>query len=362
MSISKSHQTEGVSDAERGVLRDSVREFLLKRWPPDHAVERSGNAEAVTTLWRDLAGQGLATLGADPGEAGLREILLVFEELGRASCPTPLLGAVGANLAHAGQQSNAMRAILEDLHQGKTMVALALGAFDGDAAAGGVETRGDMLSGKISFVEGAQTATHFVVFTGTPAGVAVVASGASGLQIEVTPGLAVPSFSALTFDDTPATRLDLSPKALADIALVARLACAGRALGAAERAFELAVDNAKIRKQFGQLIGQFQAVQHKLANCLISLDGARLVLEAAAEARDNDSPDWRVFAASALAFAGPALRTVSIETHRALGAIGYAEEHEAPRHFRRVHADLARFGGVRSARAALADFALGPAA
>jgi len=64
---------------------------------------------------------------------------------------------------------------------------------------------------------------------------------------------------------------------------------------------------------------------------------------------------------AALAFAGPALRTVSIETHRALGAIGYAEEHEAPRHFRRVHADLARFGGVRSARAALTDFVLGPA-
>ena len=116
-----------------------------------------------------------------------------------------------------------------------------------------------------------------------------------------------------------------------------------------------------MRKQFGQPIGQFQAVQHKLANCLISLDGARLTLEAAAEARDSDNPDWRVFAASALAFAGPALRAVSIETHRALGAIGYAEEHEAPRHFRRVHADLARFGGVARARAALADFVLGPA-
>jgi acyl-CoA dehydrogenase len=255
-----------------------------------------------------------------------------------------------------------MRAMLEDLHQGKTMVALALGAFDGDAAAGQVDMRGDTLSGKIAFVEDAQTATHFVVFTGTPAGVAVVTSGAPGLKIRVTPGLAVPPLSELTFDNTPATRLDLSTKALADVALVARLACAGRALGAAERAFELAVNNAKIRKQFGQLIGQFQAVQHKLANCLISLDGARLALEAAAEARDNDNPDWRVFAAAALAFAGPALRTVSIETHRALGAIGYAEEHEAPRHFRRVHADLARFGGVRSARAALADFALGPAA
>jgi acyl-CoA dehydrogenase len=362
MSSSQSSRIDGVSDAERSLLRRSVREFLSKRWPSDHAVERSGNADAVAALWRDFAGQGLAALGADPAEAGLREILLVFEELGRASCPAPLFGAVGANLALAGQQSNAVRAMLEDLHQGTAMVALTLGDFDGDAAAGTVETRGDTLSGKIAFVEDAQTATHFVVLTGTPAGVAVVASGAPGLHRQVTPGLAVPPLSELTFDDTPATLVELSSKTLSDIALTGRLACASRALGAAERAFELAVDNAKIRKQFGQLIGQFQAVQHKLANCLISLDGARLALEAAAEARDNDNPDWSVFAAAALAFAGPALRTVSIETHRALGAIGYAEEHEAPRHFRRVHADLARFGGASGARAALADYVLGPAA
>ena len=360
MSSSRSPETQGVSDAERGLLRDSVRDLLLKRWPAEHAVERSGNAEAISALWRDLAGQGLAALGANPAEAGLRETLLVFEELGRASCPAPLLGAVAANFALAGQQSNALRAMLEDLHQGKAMVALALGAFDGDAAAGQVDSRGDTLSGKISFVEGAQTATHFVVLAGKPAGVAVVANGAPGMQMQVTPGLAVPPLSELTFDNTPATRLDLAPKALADIAMVARLACASRAVGAAERAFELAVDNAKVRKQFGQLIGQFQAVQHKLANCLISLDGSRIALDAAAAARDNGNPDWPVFAASALAFAGPALRTVSIETHRALGAIGYAEEHEAPRHFRRVHADLARFGGAPGARAALADYMLGP--
>jgi alkylation response protein AidB-like acyl-CoA dehydrogenase len=128
-----------------------------------------------------------------------------------------------------------------------------------------------------------------------------------------------------------------------------------------QRAFELSVEHAKLRKQFGQLIGQFQAVQHKLADNLIALDGARLTIEAAAQARDQGDPDWRVFAASALAFAGPALRAVSIQTHRALGAIGYAEEHEAPRHFRRVHADLARFGGAPRARAELADYLLGPA-
>jgi alkylation response protein AidB-like acyl-CoA dehydrogenase len=216
------------------------------------------------------------------------------------------------------------------------------------------------LQGTVSFVEGAQAATHLLVFTEAPAGVAVVAADATGVTMRATPGLAVPPFCELAFEDVPALQLDVASQALEDIALTARLACAGRALGAAQRAFDLAVDHVKVRKQFGQLVGQFQAVQHKLANCLISLDGARLALETAAQARDNDNPAWRIFASSALAFAGPALRTVSIETHRALGAIGYAEEHEAPRHFRRVHADLARFGGVSRARAELADFLLGP--
>jgi alkylation response protein AidB-like acyl-CoA dehydrogenase len=290
----------------------------------------------------------------------LREIILVFEELGCASCPAPLLGAVAANLALARQSSNATRALLEDLHQGNAIVALALGAFDGDLAAGRATSRGDTLNGALSFVEGAQAATHFLVFTDEPASAAVVAQGAPGLSMRSTAGLVVPPFVDLLFDGTPAVQVAMQPQALTDIALVARLACAGRALGAAERAFNLAVDHAKVRKQFGQFIGQFQAMQHKLANCLISLDGARLALESAAEAYDRADPAWRVFASSALAFAGPALRTTSIETHRALGAIGYAEEHEAPRHFRRVHADLARFGGVSRARAELADAVLGP--
>jgi alkylation response protein AidB-like acyl-CoA dehydrogenase len=359
MNASMSHKAAGPSDAERDLLRDSVRDFLAKRWPVDRALEWADSAEAGAALWRGLAGQGLASLGADSAEAGLCEIVLVFEEFGRAACPAPLLGTVAANLALARQQSNAARAILKDQHQANAMIAVALGAFDGDPAAGRVEMRGGALSGKASFVEGAQSATHVLIFTDT--GVAMVARGAAGLKIKATPGLAVPPFAELTFDNTPAVRVDIPSEQLADIALVGRLACASRALGAAERAFELAVDHAKIRKQFGQLIGQFQAVQHKLANCLISLDGARLTLEAAAQARDNDNPDWRIFAASALAFAGPALRDVSIQTHRALGAIGYAEEHEAPRHFRRVHADLARFGGAPRARAELADFVLGPA-
>jgi alkylation response protein AidB-like acyl-CoA dehydrogenase len=116
----------------------------------------------------------------------------------------------------------------------------------------------------------------------------------------------------------------------------------------------MAVDYAKERKQFGQPIGRFQAIQHKLADNLIALEGVRTTLEHAAEAFDLGLPDWRYFAAAAVAFGGPALRQASLQTQHAFGAIGYAEEHEAPRHFRRAHLDTVALGGAAAARRDLA--------
>jgi acyl-CoA dehydrogenase len=351
---------DSLSDFDRNLLRQSVRDLLADRWPAERAVELETDPAAVAAVWQAMAAHGLASLASKADETGLREVVLAFEELGRASCPAPLLGAVAANIAFGTGQTNATRALLDDLHQGKAAIALALGAFDGDRGAGRVEVRDGRLSGKVSFVEGAQSVTHVLVLTDRPTGAAIVANGAAGLTVQETPGLMIPAFAELIFEDTPATVVNTPSQLLADIAMVARLACLARAVGAAQRAFELAVDHAKVRKQFGQLIGQFQAVQHKLANIVIALDGARLTLEAAAEARDSGDPAWHVFASAALAFAGPSLREVSIQTHRALGAIGYAEEHEAPRHFRRVHTDVARFGGAPRARQELADYLLGP--
>ncbi|MBI2318109.1 MAG: acyl-CoA dehydrogenase family protein, partial [Betaproteobacteria bacterium] len=257
-------------------------------------------------------------------------------------------------------------ALLDDLRQGRASVAVAYGAFDGDRAAGSVECRRAggrecLLDGRLAFVEGVAGATQYLVFSAAPAGAAIVAAGAAGLSIEETRGLAVPALCELSFRNTPAAFIEMPLAAIEENVQVAALACAARAIGAAQRAFELAVEHAKVRRQFGQYIGQFQAIQHKLADCLISLEGSQLTLEYAAEARDMGLSNWRRFGAAALAFAGPAIREVSIQTHRALGAIGYAEEHEAPRHFRRVHADLARFGGAPRARAALANFALAEA-
>ena len=356
------NESTTISEEERTLLRDTVRGLLAEEWPVDGAVERASDANAMDRIWHSLARQGLTKLGFDAEEGGLREILLVCEELGRASCPAPLLGAVLVNLLARGKgrEAESLASLCEALHSGSAIAAVAFGAFDGDAAAGEVRWRNGGVSGHVAFVENASSATHFILFTDAPAGVVVLPTDAAS-SVTPTPGLAVPALSALAFTGTNAALVEVPGARLAELAEIARLCCAARALGAAQRGFELALEHAKMRKQFGQFIGQFQAIQHKLADCLTRLDGARLTLDAAATAFDRDLGDWPVFAAAALAYAGPGLRQVVLESHHTMGAIGYAEEHEMPRHFRRIHADLARLGGVNRARAKLADYLLGPA-
>ncbi|HZV10987.1 MAG TPA: acyl-CoA dehydrogenase family protein, partial [Novosphingobium sp.] len=166
----------------------------------------------------------------------------------------------------------------------------------------------------------------------------------------------------LELDAAPAERLPVSPAAAADALLVARLALLARALGAARAGFDLALEHARTRTQFGQPIGRFQAVQHKLANSFIALEGATAHLAAVAEAHDGDAAGWQARAEAALLFAGPALRQVALDNHHVLGAIGYAEEHAAPHLTRRIEIDTTLLGGTAAAREALAAHVIDRAA
>src|SRR5918911_3166827 len=87
------------TDEERVMLRDSTRGYLEQHWPVDKALTLAQSVQEVKAIWRGLAEQGLAALGSEPAEGGLREIVVVMEELGRAACPAPMFGAALANLA-----------------------------------------------------------------------------------------------------------------------------------------------------------------------------------------------------------------------------------------------------------------------
>lgn len=339
------------NEEDRAMLRDSVR------GPAARAVDLSGRPEEVARLWRGMAEQGLASLGTDPGEGGLREILVVMEELGRAACPAPMLGAAIANLALSGETSAAVVEWRNALHRGYASVAVGFGNHDGDPNAGAVRLRDGVLNGTLAFVEGADNATHLLVMTDGPA--LALVSKAPCVNVTCTPGLSVPPLAGAVFADATAMAVvSLEAEQVLDLNRIARLALVARSLGAAQRGFELVVDYAKERRQFGQPIGKFQAIQHKLANCMTALEGVRQTLQNAATNHDYEVGDWRLFASACYAHASPALREVSLETHHVFGAIGYSEEHEAPRHFRRTHGDLARHGGPRRAREEVAAYLL----
>jgi acyl-CoA dehydrogenase len=343
-------------------LREAARGLLARFWPPEKALSLTANPDALRDLWQRAAAQGWTSLGADTEEGGVQAAIILLEELGRAACPLPLLDTYLATVALHHETGSHTYELLQELAAGTAAISLALGTYDGDIQPGHVDSvpapgTGPHFTGTVRFVEGFPLATHLLVVV-SDAAVALLRTDVPGVTVTPTPGFAVPPLSDICLENAVGQLITLSPDYLREVALLARLGCAARALGAANRAFELAVEHAKVRQQFGHPIGHFQAIQHKLANCHINIEASRLLLIRAAAAYDRRDPSWVAAALAACAFANPALRQTVLEAQHALGGISYMEEHEAPRHFRRVHADLHRFGGVHAARGELAGLLL----
>jgi len=340
----------GIESDVAAMLRDSLRGFLDAHWRAP--ASGSASSEAITAIWTGLVGQGVTALGASPDEGGLPEILVAMEELGRAACPAPLWSAVLANLVLSGTSSHASK-ILEAIGKGTMRTAFSFGAFSADSGIGSINLQDEKVTGSLRFVEAAGIATHLLV-PASEAQLALIDLDAPGAHRMPVRAMGAWGNWELALDAVPARVISFSGICLSDLRSIARTALLARAHGAARRAFELAVAYAKERQQFGQPIGRFQAIQHKLANCFIDLEGVRLILQHGAKLQIQGDHKWRYFADCAMAFAGPALRRVSLETQHTFGAVGYAEEHEAPGHFKRVHLDTIALGGAAYARKNLA--------
>jgi alkylation response protein AidB-like acyl-CoA dehydrogenase len=99
-------------------------------------------------------------------------------------------------------------------------------------------------------------------------------------------------------------------------------------LGAARRCMEMSVEYAKVRQQFGQPIGAFQAIKHACAEMLLEVENAHGATYYAAWALDAGSPDALLAASVAKAYVGDASRKVcgnSIQVH---GGIGFTWEYD----------------------------------
>ena len=128
-----------------------------------------------------------------------------------------------------------------------------------------------------------------------------------------------------------------------------RVALAAEALGAMDAALRFTVGYVSERVQFGRPIGSFQAVQHRLAECAVEVEGTRwLCYEAAAQGAPAEA------AACAAGFALGAAAHVHRETHQLSGAIGYTTEHALHVWSMRLQALRLELGGPGAQLRALA--------
>jgi alkylation response protein AidB-like acyl-CoA dehydrogenase len=343
------------------MVQEAARGFLASNWLGSSKASQQSDLAAI---WPGMASQGWTALGRGPDASALAFCLTILQEMGRASCSAPLLDAYLANLVLSQTRDDSKGTspeLLAAMHRGEIIPTWIFAATHGEAQTANLERSDQGLTGCASLVENAQIATHFLFVVDASVGeIAIVPRDQQGIRIVPTPGLNVPALAEVHFENPDSMQLQTTSFDLGVLPSLGRLMLCARAFGAAARGLEILTGYAKVRTQFGKKIGQYQAIQHKLVNLLINLETCRLALLRAGASNYGPSAEGRYPAAIAVACAARTLRDAVLEIHHGFGGVSFWEEHEMPRHFRRVHGDLVRLGGVHEARREIADNLLGP--
>src|SRR5581483_2231897 len=135
----------------------------------------------------------------------------------------------------------------------------------------------------------------------------------------------------------------------------AKVALAAEMMGGAQRVLEMAVEYSKVREQFGRPIGSFQAIQHKCANMMVDVEGAKSVVYYAAWAVSNGVADAPLAAAVAKAAASDAYRRTAAEGIQIHGGIGFTWEHDMHLYFKRAKSSEVTLGDANFNRELVAQ-------
>ena len=327
------------------------------------AVEVDETAEYPWDIQRAMAQAGLSGLNIpkEYGGAGadLTTLCLVGMEINRACASSgailaaQVLGSFPLVLAGTPEQK---ATYLPGLAAGETQMAFALterGAGSDPASMTTTAMRDGadwIVSGDKCFVGNGGPSDLYVVFARTDP--EACARGISAFLVEKrTPGVAVGKAekkmgirgtvtSELHFRDVrvPAANLLGEPGnglrlALATLDL-ARPTCAAQALGIAQAAFEEAVAYARQRRQFGQRIADFEAIQFMLADMATQLEAGKLLLLKTCALHDAGERRITAEAAMCKLFCSEAAKFIVDRCVQIHGGYGYCGGHNAERHYR----------------------------
>ncbi|MEX3016032.1 acyl-CoA dehydrogenase family protein [Gymnodinialimonas hymeniacidonis] len=321
---------------DRRMLADMLARFLADACPVEARVD-----VAYAAPWHsEAAWTGLAELGAfyalaseeagGMGGTGF-DISVVFEALGRALCPEPVLPTLlGLRLlAAAGRH-------VDDVLAGQR-VAVGIGEVDAPYDLDGIETRAEdgRLTGRKSVVYGGAGAERFLIAAQNSGKLALFEVKAKDAQVSGY-GMIDGGPAAEVFLDGAPGELVLADAqdALEDALDAGALALCAEALGAMEVVQGILIDYLKTRKQFGQLIGAFQALQHRAIDLGIEIEQARSIVILAASA--EGAPEFGKRVAQAKFLVGKIARLVSEEAIQMHGGIGITWEYPLAHYAKRL--------------------------
>jgi alkylation response protein AidB-like acyl-CoA dehydrogenase len=357
---------------EQSMLRDAARTWVQDKSPVTafRKVRDSGEPLAYDPkAFAEMAEMGWAGViipeAYGGSEFGYLSLGLVLEETGKTLTASPLLSSAlaAASAIVLGGSEDQKQTYLTQIATGELVATLAVdeGAHHAPekvALAAAKSGAGYTLSGEKTFVLEGMAAGLFVVSartSGKPGdkdGVTLflVPADANGLTRSARKMADSRGYAAVKFDNVAVGAdavlgpvnggFDLLEKTLDR----ARAGLAAEMLGASVQAFEVTLEYLKTRVQFGQLIGSFQALQHRAAKMFTELELTRSCVEAALDAIDNNANDVPELVSLSKARAGDTLHLVSNEMVQMHGGIGMTDAHDAGLYLKRARAVEATYG------------------
>ena len=347
-----------VLNDEQSMLKDAAKSWVQDKSPVtafrkmrDSGVDIGYDAAA----WNEMAEMGWAgvIIPEEYGGSnfGYLSMGLILEELGRTLTASPLLvsGMAAASALVLGGSDAQKTEWLPKIAEGTAVAALAIDEGPHHAPDKVAATfAGGKITGKKSFVLEGFKADLLVVSAKGPDGVGLYLVRGDDPGVSRTRLALADSRGAanIEFKGAAAEPLSGGAATLEKVLDRARAGLSAEMLGAAVQAFETTLDYLKVRVQFGQVIGSFQALQHRAAKMFTDLELARSCVEAALAAIDNNSPDVPELVSLAKAKMGDTLHLVSNEMVQMHGGIGMTDEHDSGLYMKRARVAEALFGSA----------------
>ncbi len=361
-----------VLSEEHQLLRESAADFVrskssLKRI---RALRDAGDGIGFSRdLWREMAALGWAGifLPESLGGSGLGDshLMVVMEELGRGLMPEPMLATILASAAMllAGSDEQ-KRSLLPAVASGESIATLAFheatSRYDPTRVSTRAERKGDrwVLTGEKRFVPCGGSADWMIV-PARPSGDGAAASGITLFMVEgrakglsATPQqlidarpCAVVRLDGVEVDDTGVLGgVDRGGSVLLAAIDRATAALCAEMLGSTLAAFDATLDYLKTRKQFGVLIGTFQALKHRAANVYTETELSRSAAMAACFALEENNDKARSFVSLAKARLSDAFVLAANEAVQMHGGIGMTDEHDIGFFLKRARVAEMTFG------------------